>query len=271
MAYLKISDFSKVAMISRKNLIVYDTMGLLKPAYVDGANGYRMYSYHQLDTAILIRALRQIEMPLKDIKAYIGRRTPDELMKLCAEYKRKVEDKIEALKRVGDMIDVRAEQTRYGMDIKNLKTRVIQLKEEYLFLGPVIPPVTSLGQLWGHLPSFYAACEKNGIPNGLPLGIIKIKDRSSRGQVEIPRHFFCKLPNAHDYAPCHIKPSGRYVEGFQVTHYALCPELYTKLNRYIHKNKLDVVDFFYEEYVLDEIAMQKTNEFLLRVTIGLNS
>jgi DNA-binding transcriptional MerR regulator len=73
---MKISEFAKVTGISRKNLIFYDKIGLLSPAMVDEQNNYRYYTYQQIDTVNVITVLREIGMPLKEIKAYLQERSP---------------------------------------------------------------------------------------------------------------------------------------------------------------------------------------------------
>ncbi|EET87346.1 transcriptional regulator, MerR family [Clostridium carboxidivorans P7] len=62
--YLSIGAFSKLVGISRKNLIYYDEVGILKPAFVK-ENGYRYYSYSQIDEVSIILALKDLDVPLK--------------------------------------------------------------------------------------------------------------------------------------------------------------------------------------------------------------
>jgi DNA-binding transcriptional MerR regulator len=67
--YLSIGDFAEASWLLRKALQLYDERNILRPAYVDPESGYRYYQPDQLTTARLIRALRQIEMPLITIPA----------------------------------------------------------------------------------------------------------------------------------------------------------------------------------------------------------
>lgn len=50
-----------------KALRYYDRVGLLPPAVVDAATGFRFYSPEQLPTAVVIGRLRSIDVPLDDI------------------------------------------------------------------------------------------------------------------------------------------------------------------------------------------------------------
>ena len=68
---LSIGEFAKASRLSPKALRLYDELGLLDPARVDDDSGYRYYSVSQLDRARLIAALRQLQIPLAEIKSIV--------------------------------------------------------------------------------------------------------------------------------------------------------------------------------------------------------
>jgi PPM family protein phosphatase len=65
---LTIGAFARAARLSAKALRLYDELGLLPPAAVDGESGYRYYHPAQLERARLIAWLRRIGMPLARIR-----------------------------------------------------------------------------------------------------------------------------------------------------------------------------------------------------------
>ena len=69
---LKIGELSKLSMLTVKALRFYEKEGLLSPARVDEWTGYRMYDTVQLRTAARIKALRQLGIPIAQIKAILG-------------------------------------------------------------------------------------------------------------------------------------------------------------------------------------------------------
>jgi DNA-binding transcriptional MerR regulator len=69
---LTIGAFSRRSRLSLKALRLYERLGLLSPAVVDPANGYRRYRESQLFTARLIVGLRRLDMPLSDIARVIS-------------------------------------------------------------------------------------------------------------------------------------------------------------------------------------------------------
>ena len=71
-ATLAIGDFSRATLLSVKTLRHYHEIGLLEPADVDAATGYRRYAPDQIGTAQVIRRFRDLDMPLEDIQAVLG-------------------------------------------------------------------------------------------------------------------------------------------------------------------------------------------------------
>ncbi|MGN1419751.1 MAG: MerR family transcriptional regulator [Acutalibacteraceae bacterium] len=68
---LKIGEFSKLSMLTVKTLRYYEKEGLLIPASVDEWTGYRMYETSQLQTAATIKALRQLDFSVGEIKSFL--------------------------------------------------------------------------------------------------------------------------------------------------------------------------------------------------------
>lgn len=68
----KIGEFSKLSMLTVKALRFYEREGLLIPAAVDEQSGYRYYETGQLETAAAIKALRQLDFSVEEIKTHLG-------------------------------------------------------------------------------------------------------------------------------------------------------------------------------------------------------
>ncbi|MFJ9706372.1 MerR family transcriptional regulator [Streptomyces sp. NPDC101234] len=64
---LTIGAFAARSRLSAKALRLYDRLGLLAPAHVDEATGYRYYRAGQAERARLVALLRQLDMPLARI------------------------------------------------------------------------------------------------------------------------------------------------------------------------------------------------------------
>ena len=71
MDLLSIGEFARLSRLSPKALRLYDELELLPPARVDPDSGYRFYELGQLDRARLVSSLRQIGVPLAQIKVLL--------------------------------------------------------------------------------------------------------------------------------------------------------------------------------------------------------
>jgi DNA-binding transcriptional MerR regulator len=69
---MSIGEFARRSRLSAKALRLYDELGLLEPARVDAESGYRYYSASQFDRAWLIAVLRQLQIPLAEIKSLVA-------------------------------------------------------------------------------------------------------------------------------------------------------------------------------------------------------
>ena len=69
---LTIGDFSRMTYLGVKALRHYHEIGLLVPADIDPASGYRLYRPSQVPTAQVIRRLRDLGMPLEGVRAVLG-------------------------------------------------------------------------------------------------------------------------------------------------------------------------------------------------------
>ena len=73
---MPIGEFSKMTYLSVKALRHYHDVGLLEPATIDDANGYRLYTPDQVPVAQAIRRFRDLDMPIDEIRAVLS--APDE-------------------------------------------------------------------------------------------------------------------------------------------------------------------------------------------------
>jgi DNA-binding transcriptional MerR regulator/effector-binding domain-containing protein len=65
---VSVGQFATMTHLSVKTLRHYHQVGLLEPVHVDPGTGYRYYSLDQLPTAQLIRRLRDLRMPVADVR-----------------------------------------------------------------------------------------------------------------------------------------------------------------------------------------------------------
>lgn len=263
---LKISEFSALSGISRQLLIYYDNQGILPPVQVDRANGYRYYSHHQLTAASVIVSLRQAGMSLERIRTYLTERNPEKLIELFHEQENSLTEQIQRLERIRGMVQSRLEHTAQGIHIGGEQIWISDCPGENIFLGPDLPEDYALSDGWDCLPAFYEACTAHKIQIGLTVGALVEYDEGTGKLQDRPAKYFCRLPK-QQYPDFHIKPAGSYVIGTQFTNYGLTNALYQRIFRYISAHGLKICGNAYEEFLIDEIAEQDVNRYLLQISI----
>ena len=106
---LSIGRFARLAGLSVGALRHYDELDLLRPAYIDRFTGYRRYRRAQLETARTIARLRDLELPLDEIREVLAMDDPAEQRRRLAAHRARIEARTNRLTRllhvVGRMTD----------------------------------------------------------------------------------------------------------------------------------------------------------------------
>jgi DNA-binding transcriptional MerR regulator len=89
---LTISEFARLVGLAPSALRFYDDCGLLPPAEVDATNGYRYYDKSQQTRARLLRDLREIDLPLPEVRLALDAE-PAEVAELVRAHLRTLEAK----------------------------------------------------------------------------------------------------------------------------------------------------------------------------------
>lgn len=71
-----IGEMAKMHNIAESTLRYYDEKGIFHPSIVDPQTNYRYYTIDQFSLLDTIKFLRQLNIPLKEIKKYIDERNP---------------------------------------------------------------------------------------------------------------------------------------------------------------------------------------------------
>ena len=88
---LVIGRFARLVGLSVGALRHYDELDILRPAWIDPETGYRSYRRGQLETARVIARLRDLEVPLEGIRAYLGTDDPAARRRLLTDHRKRIE------------------------------------------------------------------------------------------------------------------------------------------------------------------------------------
>ena len=151
----KIGDFSRLTQVTIKALRHYDSLGLLTPAAVDPATGYRYYSATQLPRLNRILALKDVGLSLDQIGPFLDADLSVEQMRALllikqAESRQRLEDERTRLAR----IEARLHQMEgeavpaYDVVVKSVDARRVAS------LRGIIPNRSAIGDLFRQLAAY---------------------------------------------------------------------------------------------------------------------
>lgn len=266
---IKTGDFAKLCNTNKRTLFHYDEIGLFSPAYTD-EKGYRYYTESQCDVFFTITCLKEIGMPLKQIKTYIDHRNPEALKKLLEEQKQKIQRDIEQLHRIEQVIDTKLRLVSSGecLHFQDRLSPVIleEHPEEYLITSPRLD--TS-----DHEVLLKAICQHIGycahfhLNAGHPYGAMLTVDSLLSEDQDTYAHFFTKVPSPPARHAFTIKPRGTYAVVYLQGNYYDAASAYRRLLDYLKEHRLSHGEFCYKEAVWDELTVESEEEYVTRISI----
>jgi DNA-binding transcriptional MerR regulator len=97
---LSIGAFSRASSISVRTLRNYHESGLLVPASIDPASGYRSYTVDQLADAVVIVRLRDLDVPLSGVHRVVAARDPEVTRQVLSDHARTMQARLAETERI---------------------------------------------------------------------------------------------------------------------------------------------------------------------------
>ena len=266
--YFSTGEFAKLCNVNKKTLFYYDEIGLFKPEIVK-ENGYRYYSVYQLEVFDIIHTLRDLGVPLKQIKSFIDERNPKSVVKFF-EYKTgEIENEIKQLRRkqeiMSNKIKIIKEAEKIRDNIDNLS--IEEQDEEYLVLSKNIDkskfPYDS--EVYANHLNY---CYNQDLYIGYPLGFIKTIDDLYSENDYAYTYYYTKV-NKKDRKNIIKKPKGKYLVGYLNGSYIDIPGLYKKMLDYVKTHNLELIGHSYEEELINLIAVKDMNDYIIKVSMQI--
>lgn len=266
--YFSTGEFAKLCNVNKKTLFHYDEIGLFKPEIVK-ENGYRYYSIYQLEIFDMIYTLRDLGVPLKEIKSFMDKRNPNNVVELFEYKTNEIENEIKELRRKQEIMSNKMKLIKQAEKIlPNIDDLIIEEQdEEFLSLSDEVDkdkfPYDS-EEYARHLDYSY----NHGIYIGYPMGFIKTIDDLYSENENAYTYYYIKTSEVDDKSIVK-KPKGRYLVGYIHDSYVNVHRLYKKMTDYIEQNDLKIIGYSYEEVLLDLVAVQNMKNYIIKVSIHI--
>lgn len=166
---LGIGHFARESGLSHKALRLYAGLGLLSPAFTDRFTGYRYYRREQLEAARRIRLMREMEMPLRDIRRVLAAE-PEEAERLIAGHTRAFTQRLEQVRHTGRLLIESLRDKESNMELR-VEERALAPQQVASITGHVLVDDLDgfISRSVERLQAFAAG--QGGRVSGAPLGI----------------------------------------------------------------------------------------------------
>lgn len=264
--YFTTGEFAKLCGVKKQTLFHYDDIGILKPEIL-AKNGYRYYSYLQLDTYNAIAMLKALDLPLSEIKEYLNERTPESFLELLQNQRKIVDKKISRLQWLKSFIDGRISITEEGINASPGKIMLETTPEEYFITTKYGGSDDS--DLYPAFSEHIAYCHENKIFSPYSFGgMIKVDQDFSSGNYNYS-HIYTKISSDDILSKANIEkvPPTTYLSAYSTDGYNNVTSIFEKLLEYADKHNFAVGDYFYEDVLLDDMSKFGLDEYTLKISI----
>lgn len=166
---LTIGGFSEITHLSVRTLRRYHEAGLIEPAAVDELTGYRYYTAEQIPTAQVIHRLRELDVPLAEVKSIIASADPQRRAALIAGHLRRLEDELArtraAVTSLRQLLQPDVDEIR--VELRSVPVRTVAAIRARVDREQVLPWYAAA---MAELDAAYPASERTGPPGGRYAG-----------------------------------------------------------------------------------------------------
>ena len=261
---LSIGRFARLTGLSIKALRHYAEIGLLEPAHVDPATGYRQYDLAQAGRADAVRRLRELELPLDAVREALDGGT-EQLGAVLTAHRGRLEERVAQLvATVGELsrlIDGEEElvpnekaMVRFELSLQDLPPQRLLVVRDRVApedLAEVIPrDIKRVGKYLGEL---------GALPPGPPVCICPFPDEE--GLTSTATGWPAPEAPARDEIAELVLPATRALVMKHVGPYDLLRRSYRLLEEVIADNDLETTGDPREVYVSDPMVVTNPAEY----------
>lgn len=204
-----IAEAAKLVNTTSETLRHYDRIGLLKPSLRDEWTSYRYYNYEDIIRLQTIKALQQMDLPLKEIKKVLSYNDLEKIVSFLSTAEDKAHEKIKSLNQSLKKIrlakesylsKIKLQDVEKEMFIKKIPSRVILMSNEL--------KTPSLDNLYNYLSNFYKL-----LPEEIK-GQFTFEDNAGIYEKDNDSKMFAICKTYKDIDSLTILPEGNYLCSF---------------------------------------------------------
>lgn len=266
-AYFTTGEFAKLCNVSKHVLFHYDKVGVFSPAITE-ENGYRYYSFTQLEMFGVIMALKELDMPLKEIKNYLDRRSPEEFLKLLKQETILLDQKINQFKQLKQLMKLKEELVRSTMQVDVNQMYMENLPDEF-FVVTKCKPWTADKTSAICIAEHVNFCEENNIYSPYSIGAMVLLDEIEKKNYTAYSYYYTQLLKRRKGEGSFCKKAGRYLSAYHNSGYEELWKTYEKMLEYAKFHNFYLEGYFFEGVLFDDFVVKGYENYVLKLSIKI--
>ena len=264
---LTIGQFASLHGINKKTLMWYDEIGLFAPAFISPENGYRYYNYYQSPVLETILLLRELDVPLNDIQAFLKNRSAESLKLLLEEKIADLDQNIIHLQAVRKMLCSRRQDMDALLTMDLSEITIVRKEKRCLVTVGISPdtPVEKEVELITAETAKYKLGRLHNASYGSMIPVTSLKN----GQFDAYTSLFIEIPFLAEQPGLHIQPEGTYVKAFHKGSWDTIPLRYQAILDYADRQGLELSGFSYEKG-MNEIVIDRVEDYIVQIEIPVS-
>ena len=238
--YMTTGEFASAMGVSKDTLFHYDDIGLFCPEKVS-ENGYRYYSIYQMETFDTIRMLRDLGMPLKEIRDMLAHRSPERVMHVFAEREQQIDRQIEKLKAMKQWLSRRREKIADAEKTDFSEVTIQAFPERYYLYGHVADGLEK--SIYRKTSELIAEFKKSGMRSDYDAAYIQYDENVQKGKFTEYDNTILLVDERPATGQYEILPGGRYITAYHVGHWMNIGQTYERLLQYKEQHHLKTESF----------------------------
>lgn len=258
-------EFARLCGVKKHTLFHYDEIGIFSPA-LRGENGYRYYAPAQIEVFNVIAALKKLGVPLAEIRSYLDRRSPEELVALLDREQAALTQKLARLGHIRRLMGRKAELTRRAMVLTPGRVELEEQPDRWYVVTPA-DGLTDQEKFARVMARHLDYCAAHGVDSPYALGALMPTAAARRGDWDGYTSCYTQVDRPTQGVELFTAPAGRYLTYCHAGSFDTVREGYVRLLARADKQRLRLGPWVLEDVLLDELCCKGYDQYLLKLSV----
>lgn len=268
--YMTTGEFARIMRITKETLFHYDEIGLFQPELTQ-PNGYRYYSIYQTEILDTILLLKDLGMPLKEIKQQLANRDPAKMLHILEEREHQINTEIAKLRSMEKWISQQKSKIHFAMQIDPTAIFIADFPERYYLYAEA--PTATDAELYRKTDDLINLLLTVGsiFKNDYDMAYFQHASHIESDKYAVYDNVALLLDNKPYGLPVHTLPAGKYLTAYHTGHWDTIGDTYDRLMTFKHEHNIHTSSEYLEHNVIDSFTAEDPQDYITEITVAIEA